>query len=755
MNAFLKFMKRNYKVVALVVLLAGALFGFTMIPKQDGSDPDKDKLLIELLTYVIEKGHYNPAAIDDTFSKGVYKDYLENIDPSKRFFTQADINEFAKYETQLDDQINNRDLSFFNLTYDRLQQRIKEAEGFYKDILAKPFDFKTDEQFNVDYEKMPFAKDDADLRDRWRKQLKLSVLSSITDKERIQDTPEDKIENKEKGFTDQKALETKPGADVDKTKAGGEKKPFDQLEKEARESTLKSLDDYFDFVGDLKRDEWFSIYMNAIAERFDPHTYYFAPDDKEKFDTSMRGSLEGIGAKLQKKNDFVEISELIPGGPAWRGKELEQGDLIMKVAQGKDEPVDISGMRLDDVVKKIKGPKGTEVRLTVKKVDGSIKVIAITREVVELEETYAKSSIVKKGDKTYGVIYLPKFYIDFENKDNRDAAKDVAIEVDRLKAQGVDGIVMDLRDNGGGSLKTVVDIAGLFIEKGPVVQVRSRDESGKPSDQPEVLSDTDPKVHYDGPLVVLINNFSASASEIFAAAIQDYNRGLILGSKQSYGKGTVQNIIDLNRFVRNSSFGDLGSLKTTTQKFYRINGGSTQREGVKSDIVMPDKYSYIEIGERDSDNAMPWDKINAAPYKPFKNNFTSVIANSKKRIAESGEFKLMDESAKYLSERKDDNDYSLNIDKFKAEAAKIEAEGKKFKALGKYNSNLTFDALPQEKEQFKKDPALAEKKKDWYESLGKDAYVNEALNVLDDMQPKGGLKASAAVNRKETKIKTR
>lgn len=755
MNAFLKFMKRNYKIVALVVLLAGALFGFTMIPGQKENDPDKDKLLIELLTYVIEKGHYNPAAIDDTFSKGVYKDYLENIDPSKRFFTQADINEFAKYETQLDDQINNRDLSFFYLTYGRLQQRIKEANSFYKDILAKPFDFKADESFNTDYEKMPFAKDDAELRDRWRKQLKLSVLSSVADKEKMQDAPaEDKLKDKEKGFSDEKALEAKPGADVNKTKANGEKKSFTELEKEARESTLKSLNDYFDFVGDLKQEEWFSIYMNAIAERFDPHTYYFAPDDKDKFDTSMRGSLEGIGARLQKKNDFVEISELIPGGPAWRGKELEQGDLIMKVAQGKDQPVDISGMRLDDVVKKIKGPKGTEVRLTVKKVDGSVKTIAITREVVEIEETYAKSSIVKKGGKTYGVIYLPKFYIDFENQDNRDAAKDVAAEVDHLKAQGVDGIVMDLRDNGGGSLKTVVDIAGLFIEKGPVVQVRSRAEDGKPSDKPEVLVDNDPKVHYDGPLVVLINNFSASASEIFAAAIQDYNRGLILGSKQSYGKGTVQNIIDLNRFVRGSTFGNLGALKTTTQKFYRINGGSTQREGVKSDIIMPDKYSYIEIGERDSDNALPWDKIAQAPYKPFKNNFAPAIANSKKRIAESAEFKLMDENAKFLSERKDDNNYSLNIDKFKADAAKIEVAAKKFKALGKYNSNLTFDALPYEKEKFKNDPALAEKKKDWYESLGKDAYVNEALNVLDDLQPKGGKTASTEA-KKETRIKTR
>jgi len=740
-------MKRNYKIVAIVVLLAGALFSFTLIPgKQKENDPEKDQLLIELITFVIEKGHYSPAAIDDSFSKGVYKSYLENLDPSKRFFTQADIDEFAKYETQLDEQINKRDLSFFDLTYNRLVMRIKESEGFYKDILAKPFDFTKDEQFNVDYEHQPYAKNDAELRTRWEKQLKLSVLSTVTDKQKLQDTPADKLK------ADEKVPDTTPK--IDDKKADGTKKSFAELEKEARESTLKSLDEYFDFVEELKREEWFSIYLNAIAERFDPHTFYFAPDDKEKFDTSMRGSLEGIGARLQKKSDFVEISELIPGGPAWRGKDLEQGDLIMKVAQGKENPVDIAGMRLDDVVKKIKGPKGTEVRLTVKKVDGSIKVIPIVREVVEIEETYAKSSIVKKDGKLYGIINLPKFYIDFENKDSRDAAKDVAAEVERLKKQGVEGLVIDLRDNGGGSLKTVVDITGLFIDKGPVVQVRSRAADGSAGGTTEVLSDNDPKVQWDGPLVVMVNNFSASASEIFAAAIQDYHRGVIIGSKHTYGKGTVQNIIDLNKFVRGNNFGDLGALKTTTQKFYRINGGSTQREGVTSDINMPDKYSYIDMGERDIDNALPYDKIAAAEYKPFKANFASVVEKSKKRMATNPQFKLMDENAHWIFDKKDDNTFNLNIEKFKAELAKTEEIAKKFKALNSYKNNLKFEALPYEQEIFKKDPALAEKKERWYESLSKDIYVEEALNVLDDMQPTAA-KSAASINKKDKLVKTR
>lgn len=719
-------MKRNYKILLFVALLSGLLWGFMPAMQKKAEDPERDRVLVDLLMHVIERTHYDPAAVDDTFSKGVYKSYLEQIDPSKRFFTQSDIDEFSKYETRIDDMINERDLTFFNLTHERLLKRIKESEGFYKEILARPFDFTKDEEYNVDYEKQPYVKNDSELKERWEKQLKLSVLSTVTDKQKLQDDTAAK--------------------DADKPYEA--KKSFAELEKEARESTLKSLNEYFDFIDDLKREEWFSIYLNAIAERFDPHTYYFAPNDKEKFDTSMRGSLEGIGAKLQKKGDYIEISELIPGGPAWRGKELEQGDLIMKVAQGKEDPVDIAGMRLDDVVKKIKGPKGTEVRLTAKKVDGSIKVISIIREVVELEETYAKSSVVNKDGKLYGIINLPKFYIDFENKAGRTASKDVAIELERLKQQGVEGIIVDLRDNGGGALTTVVDMAGLFIPEGPVVQVRSG------SKEREVHNDNDPRVQWDGPLVVLVNNFSASASEIFAAAIQDYNRGLILGSKHTYGKGTVQNIMDLNQFVRDNSFGDLGAVKTTTQKYYRVNGGSVQREGVFSDIIMPDRYSYIDMGERDMDNAMPYDKIEAANYKAAKNNFTNVIANSKKRIASNAQFRLMDENAKWVNEKKDDNTFSLNAEKFKADVAKSETISKKFKALNDYKNNLVFEGLPYEKEIFKKDPALAEKKERWYESLSKDIYVEEALNILNDMQPKSSGKTANNIQ-KQSLEKTR
>lgn len=706
MNVIIQFMKRNYKILLAVVALSLALWSF--IPKVNETDPEKDKLLLELLTFVIEKGHYSPAEIDDTFSKGVYKDYLEALDPSKRFFLQSDINEFAQYETQIDDQIKNKDLAFFELTHSRLMKRMGESKEYYKAALSEPFDYKVNESFNTDYEKMPYASSTKDLKERWRLQVKLSTLSSLVEKQKLE---EENLKEK----------------DPAKKK---EPKTFEQLEKETRESTLKSLDDNYSFIAELDREDWFSIYVNAIASRFDPHTTYFAPNEKERFDVSMSGKLEGIGARLQKKGDFTEITELISGGPAWRGKQLESGDAILKVAQGSAEPVDVVGMRLDDVVKKIKGPKGTEVRLTVKKTDGSIKVISIIRDEVEIEETYVKSSVVEKDGFKYGVIYLPKFYIDFEDQNSRDAGKDVAIEVDRLKKEGVQGIVMDVRDNGGGSLKTVVDIAGLFIEQGPIVQIKSA--AGKK----EVLYDRDSKVQWDGPLVVMINEFSASASEILAAAIQDYKRGVIIGSKQSYGKGTVQNVIDLNQFVRGGTYGDLGALKTTTQKFYRINGGSTQLEGVKSDIAIPDKYEYLKMGERDVDNAMPWDKIDPASYQVWnkQNNFDLAISKSRNRMSNSAQIKLIDENAKWLDERNKENVYSLNIDKFKAEQKALEDKNKKYKPIVDYKNNFVFKSLPYEDEMMKKDASLKEKRDSWHESLSKDIYIEESIHILNDLQ---------------------
>jgi carboxyl-terminal processing protease len=715
MKNIIEFMKRNYRVLLVVGILAAGLWSF--IPSKKASGDDKDKMLIELLSFVLEKGHFSPIELNDNFSKKAYASYIESLDPTKRYFIQSDINEFQKYENSIDDMIKSKDLSFFDLTYKRLMQRMKESKDIYTEILSKPLNLNDDETISVDYEKLPYASSKADLNARWRKQLEFAILSDITDKEDIQ-----------------KAFETSekinPETTEKKEAVKSEPKSFEELEKSARKNTESNLNNNFSFIAELTREDWFSIYINAIVTQYDPHTYYFSPEDKEKFDVSMSGKFEGIGARLQKKNEGIEVSELISGGPAWRGKLLEQGDVIIKVGQGNEEPIDISGMRLDDVIKKIKGPKGTLVKLTVKKVDGSVKVIPIMRDEVETEETFAKSTTVNKDGKLFGVIYLPKFYQSFENKSQRDAFKDVAQEIERLKALNVQGIVMDLRDNGGGSLETVVKMTGLFIDKGPVVQVKPA--NGKA----QVLPDTDAKVQWDGPLVVMINNYSASASEIFAAAIQDYKRGIIIGSKQSYGKGTVQNVFELNEFVRGNQYGDLGALKTTTQKFYRVNGGSTQLEGVKSDIVMPDRFSFMETGEKDEKSALPWDKIEPAIYTPLNVNFDKVIANSKNRIASSESFNLITENAKWINNRKEDNTISLNYTAYKKELADIEAQTKKFKDIEKFKNNLTFTSLPYELEIMAKDELLKEKRDRWHAELVKDVYMTETLNVLNDLTSK-------------------
>jgi carboxyl-terminal processing protease len=702
MIQIINFMKRNYKVIVMVTALSAVLWSF--VPTNKNEDPEKDKVLIELLTLVLERGHYSPVVMDDAFSKKVYDKYLQGIDPTKRFFLQSDLDEFSKYENLIDNLIRNKELVFFELTNTRMLKRIDESKEIYKKVLETPFDFSEEEELNVDYEGQLFASNKKDLFNRWRKQLKLSVLSIVVDKQRTEE-----------------AKSKKDAAYIVKS--------LQVIEEEARETVLKSLNDNFNFMEkELDRSDWFSIYINAIVERFDPHTFYFSPDDKDKFDISMSGKFEGIGARLQKKNDAVEVTELISGGPAWRGKQLEAGDIILKVAQKDGEPLDIAGMRLDDIVKKIKGPKGTEVRLTLKKVDGTVTEVTIVRDEVETEETFAKSAVIEKDGERFGVIYLPKFYISFDNKDNRDAFKDVAIEIERLKEQNIDGIIMDLRGNGGGSLETVVNMTGLFIEEGPVVQVKS------PGKRQEILFDKDKKVQWDGPLVVMVDNYSASASEIFAAAIQDYKRGIIIGSKHTYGKGTVQNVIDLNQFIRGNSYGDLGALKTTIQKFYRINGGSTQLQGVLSDIVLPDRFAYLEMGERDEKEALPWDKIEEADYKAVYSGFEPVIINSKRRVDGNKQFKLIDENAKWIFDRKDLSVYSLNIDKFNQEINESDDQLKKFKAILNYNNTLAFNTLPYELALFEKDTLLKEKRKRWYDDMQKDVYVDEAVNVLIDLK---------------------
>jgi len=573
-------MKKNFVLALLVILVAVASCSFT---NKSFENDDKDKLLLDLITYVLERGHYEPKDLDDTFSSNVFDDFIDILDPTKRYFLESDVREFEKYRFMIDDEIRNTEITFFNVVYQRLMVRMNEAKEIYKEVLSEPFDYTLDESIDIDYEKQEFAANKKQLKERWRKQLKYNTLAVFENKveNRISETAQgDGPQASAQAFVKYNEIPTSVNREL--------------TEEEARENTKNTLDEFFDFVDDLERKDWFVQYINTIVDEFDPHTFYFAPEEKERFDIGMSGKFEGIGARLQKRPEGAKIVEIISGGPVWRDQTLEVGDEILKVGQDGEEPIDIVGMRLDDAIKLIKGPKGTIVDLTVRRVDGTIEVVSITRDVVELEESYAKSATIKTGDDhRFGLINLPKFYVDFEDYTERNAATDVAKEVERLKEAGAEGIVLDLRDNGGGSLKTVVEMAGLFIKDGPIVQVRS---SGQ---RKEVHEDKDERIQWDGPLVILVNELSASASEILAAAMQDYKRAVVIGSKQTFGKGTVQNVIPLDNIVRSNEHGDLGAIKLTTQKFYRINGGSTQLEGVKSDIVVPDKYSYIDLGERD------------------------------------------------------------------------------------------------------------------------------------------------------------
>ncbi len=719
-------MKKNFALAFLVMLIAVASCSFT---NRSFENDDKDKLLLDLISYVLNRGHYEPKDIDDTFSANVYDDFIDILDPTKRYFLQSDIDEFEQYRFQLDDQIKNTEITFFNLVYQRMMKRMEEARAIYAQILEEPFDFSKRETITIDYKNQPYAKNKRELKERWRKQLKYNVLGGYDNK--IDIMISDHVAGSDMVSVDVKVVEREYMQIADRLKKYQiADVKLAELEVEARESVKTTLDEYFDVVDDLERKDWFVQYLNTIVDEFDPHTFYFAPEEKDKFDINMSGKFEGIGARLQKRPEGAKIVDIISGGPVWREKSLEVGDQIIKVGQEGEEPIDIVGMRLDDAIKLIKGPKGTVVDLTVRRIDGTVDEVSITRDVVELEESYAKSATVIKEGRKFGLINLPKFYVDFEDYTERNAATDVAKEVDRLKQSGMEGLILDLRNNGGGSLKTVVEMAGLFIKDGPIVQVRS---SGK---RKEVHEDKDERIQWDGPLVILVNELSASASEILAAAMQDYKRAVVIGSKQTFGKGTVQNVIPLDDIVRGNEHGDLGAIKITTQKFYRINGGSTQLEGVKSDIVVPDRYSYIDIGERDQDNPLGWDKITPADYEFWDGyiDYEETIAKSMERMANNSQLKLIEENAKWLKNQQDETIVSLNYDTYKKEREEDKDQSDYFKTINDYDSKLTFESLQYEKELFTQDPILREKRDRWHQDLARDVYVEEAINVLQDIK---------------------
>ena len=675
-------------------------------------EPNKDRLLVDLVSYVLDKLHYDPQIINDDFSIKVYDDFIDAVDSQKRFLLKSDIELFSQFRLSIDDQINSSDIAFFNVVYETLKTRIDEVESFYGEILEVPFNFQLNEEINLDYENLEYASNSDELKKIWRKRLKLSALDGYASKKEIKDN--------------------------------GEVISEQEIEKDSRTAISENLKDFFQFNSELERSDWFSIYLNSIVTQFDPHTSYLAPEAKEAFDQNISGKFQGIGARLFKRNQQVEISEIIIGGPVWRDNLLNVGDIIIAVAQSlEEEPTEISLMKLTDATDLIKGEKGTNVFLTVKRVDGGIEQVEITRDIVELEETYAKSSIIKDDSNVYGLINLPRFYVDFDDYGERNAASDIKKEILELKNKNINGLILDLRNNGGGSLKTVVDITGFFIEKGPVVQVKSI------GGRKEILKDNDPSIIWDGPLVILVNEFSASASEILAAALQDYNRAIILGSKQTYGKGTVQNVVDLNNVISGNTYGDLGSLKITTDKFYRVNGGSTQLEGVKSDLIFPNRYSYIDIGEKDLENPLSWDKIDPARYdnsvKVF--NYAQAISNSKERIGKNEYFTIIDQHAKLIKSKQDDKTISLDYNSYKEDQEEFKLQSDKLKVIEEFISPYLFewnDNNLNANSSYNDD--MKEKRDRWIESLQKDIYIDEAMNLLKDLSSLKGNDILSQIN---------
>jgi carboxyl-terminal processing protease len=701
-------MKKKIFWISGIIVIAVIIASFAHQLKRTD---DKDKVILDFVTQTLNYAHYDPQKLNDDFSQKVYNLYLKRLDLTKLFLLKEDVDLFDKYKLQVDDEIKGNSLDFFNVSFNTIKKRILEAQVYYKDILAQKMDFTKDESVETNPDKISYASTKDDLKEYWRKSLKLQVLGRLSDQLEIQE----------------KAKATNDTTIKIKT--------FDELEADARTKVLKSENDWFRRMQQLDEQDRFSIFVNCVTNVYDPHTEYFPPEEKENFDITMTGHFEGIGATLQEDDGYIKVINIVPGSASWFEGELKVNDLILKVAQGKDEPVDVVGMQLKDAVKMIRGKKGTEVRLTVKKVDGAIKVISIIRDVVIIEETYAKSAVISKDGLRVGYIFLPQFYEDFSrDRGGRSSAEDVAKEIKKLKAENVDGIILDLRNNGGGALSDAVRMGGLFIKDGPIVQVKGK------SNKIDLLTDDDSTIYYNGPLAIMVNSYSASASEILAAAMQDYHRAVIIGSKATFGKGTVQRFFELDDFLspQNSNLKPLGSLKVTIQKFYRVTGGSTQIKGVTPDIVLPDIFSEIERGEKEQQFCMPWTEIPATKFSPVKEKYDlkAIKENSKGRITADPDFALIEKEAKDLKKQKDETIETLNLQTYRQQEKERKERNKQYDKLNNKDNGSIIVPIRTDEESFKSDTVKMAKAKAWYKDVKKDLYLGETIRILKDMEKK-------------------
>ncbi len=700
-------LKTSFVFFSFLGIVGIAYFVSQFNPFRNGDpNPQKDAALIQAILQGMNRLHFQPKQIDDAFSQQVYDLYLKDVDNGKRFFNKSDIDQLKGYEKQLDDEANAGTFQFFDLSVDLMDKAVAKTQGWYREMLANPLDFSKNEMLEADGKKLDWAKDDAELRSRWEKWMKYEVLYRVNDELDKQEKPDFK----------------------------GEKKTFATLETEQRQKVLDTYDKWFKRMQKTDRTHRMEIYLNAITNVFDPHSGYFSPREKENFDIQMSGKLEGIGARLQSDGEKTSVTEIVPGGPAWKQGVLQPKDVILKVSQGETdaESLDVMGWDIDDVVSKIRGPKGTKVTLTILKPDATEKVITITRDVVIMEEGFAKSLILSETDRQdkVGYIFLPKFYADFTPQGLTSCATDVAKEIDKLKKENVRGIILDLRNNGGGSLRDVVQMSGLFIEEGPIVQVKNRTR------KPEIMSDNDPQVQWGGPLVVMVNGFSASASEILAAAMQDYHRAVIVGSTGTYGKGTVQRFLDLDNATGDDSVKPLGEMKLTIQKFYRITGKTTQLDGVTPDIVLPDFYNLVDLGERENDYPLESTTIDPVPYSQNAYHIADLgklKSASTARVEADPTFQKINENAVRLRKKKDQSQYPLQVDKYRQWNKRQDEEAKQFDDLFKPIERFNLQNLAADMPQIQSDTSRIARNESWLNDKKKDIQLYEAYHIMQDM----------------------
>ncbi len=693
----------NKRSLPIVIIFVIGGFLVALNSSGFGNPPDRFQQIFKQVTEMLEAVHYSPKTINDEFSKNIFKQYLESLDPDKNIFLQNDIKELKKYELTIDDELHGASIQFFYAVDAIFIKRTKELNLLYSSLLNQPFDFNVSETIVLDPDKLDFPKNEVARKEVWRKKLKFMTLERFSD------------------LLDQRA-QLKKDDSLYKSDL--------VLERDASTKVKQIITRNFDrLTNKVKPDERFDMLVNVITNYMDPHTTFFPPIEKRSFDEQMSGRFYGIGASLKNDEGAIRIALLVAGLPAWKSQQIAVGDQIIKVAQGDAEPTDLAGYETEEAVKLIRGKKGTEVRLTIKKADGSIKVVSMIRDEVVLDETYAKSAIITEGGKKIGYIFLPEFYADWERPNGPKCAQDVAKEILKLKQQNIDGIIMDLRNNGGGSLYDVVQMVGFFIPDGPIVQVKDRD--GNPS----VLRDRDKSVLYDGPLTVMVNEFSASASEIFAAAIQDYGRGVVIGSTSTYGKGTVQRNIGLeSSSLLTDDNGELGTIKLTLQKFYRINGGSTQLKGVTPNIILPDQYESLKYREKDNPNSLPWDEIQKAFYTtvPSDFNMDNIKQKSMARVYTNPTFSAIKESS-LLMEKANEKVFSLQLSSYKAQQKVLRDSFKKIDEMNKSAKILDVAMLDTDKEKLSADNDKLERRKQWVANISKDIYINETCQVIFDM----------------------